>query len=558
MGWEIGLIGDSLFPENDQPDYAAFVPVGEAEPAPTAAAEKDKTSAASFPAAAAEKDKAATASFPSAGNEADRAGFEPGKKVSAKDSQEPSSSSVEDLFQREPLQTGTNVWTTEGDSVSPAKKTDESPPMGSLPDDAARSEGKRRDGTPLSGESAAPPDVPNLAGDRVPGPPASESAPDEDFLRKSLPCETEEESKGVLGQPGLRFCWEITKCENLQCPVRQRRIIRCFKFFEPRGTAAKLVVTGGTTVCDQCYVKQGWDLGMIHEGLFEDILAERVRKNRQADRISKETIVGIYLQELSKKPLSKDEEMALARRIAGDKHAAELFLMANLKLVVRIAGSFGNRGLNILDLIQEGNLGLIKAISKFDYTLGYKFSTYAAYWVRHYMQKAVSEQGRTIRVPHHLLVVAHKIRKTIGEQQVILGRSPTLSELAALLNLEEDKILSVIRITETPISIEAKSNEDDGEDNHPDYFLADKMHLSPEEEALERSKAEACREALDLLPDRLREVIELFYGFRDAAVSLAEIGRRMGFTRERARQLLREALQELEKKEFVAQLKEYL
>ncbi|MBF0499677.1 MAG: RNA polymerase sigma factor RpoD/SigA [Candidatus Riflebacteria bacterium] len=389
-------------------------------------------------------------------------------------------------------------------------------------------------------------------------PPVEETITITEQPLETKPCEDlKEEPEFEWGKHGTRFCWEITQCNNLQCPVRQRRIIRCFKYFEPRGETEKLAVTGGDVVCDRCHYKRGWDLGIIHEGLFEDILAERRRKNVQAERISREGIVDIYLQELSRKPLSKNEEMALARRIAGDSRASELFLLANLKLVVRIAGSFGNRGLNLLDLIQEGNLGLIKAISKFDYTLGYKFSTYAAYWVRYYMQKAISEQGRTIRIPHHLLIVSHKIQKVIAEQHVLLGRAPTLSELAVLLSLEEEKILSIIRLTEAPISIEAKSDVE-GWDKSPEYYLIDKEGLSPEETALERSKEEACQNALATLPGRLREIVELFYGFRDEAVSLAEIGRRQNISRERARQLLRQALQELEKHEFVAHLKEYL
>ncbi|OIP31933.1 hypothetical protein AUK22_00535 [bacterium CG2_30_54_10] len=362
----------------------------------------------------------------------------------------------------------------------------------------------------------------------------------------------------AVGAKGLRFCWEVLPCPNPKCPVRERQIIRCFKFFEPKGDAKKLEITHGTRLCRNCHYKLGWDFGIIHEGLFVDITEKRRIRRNIDERIKRQGIVELYLNELAKKPLSREEELSLAKKIAGDKDAAELFLLANLKLVVRIAGTFSNRGLNIMDLIQEGNVGLIKAISKFDWTLGYRFSTYAAYWVKNYMQMAISDQVRTIRVPHHLLAVAHKIRRAINDLQAQYFRAPTLKELSAILMLEEEKILDVLRLTETPISIEAKQNNEDDEDASPEYFLTDNTSLSPEEKALENAKSEACQKALAMLPDRLREVAESYYGFRDEQLSLAEIGRRMGISRERARQLLVQALEELRHHEFVANMKDFL
>ncbi|HNW33975.1 MAG TPA: sigma-70 family RNA polymerase sigma factor, partial [Candidatus Ozemobacteraceae bacterium] len=224
-----------------------------------------------------------------------------------------------------------------------------------------------------------------------------------------------------------------------------------------------------------------------------------------------------------------------------------------------IAGSFTDRGISLMDLVQEGNLGLIRAVAKFDYTLGYRFSTYASYWIRYYMQKAISEQGRVMRVPHHLLAVAHKIRRRIREMEVELQRAPTLRELAEVLDIAEDRILEVIQITQTPISLEAaRQGNTDDEETAPEYYIADRSQLSPEEAALEKAKAEACQKAISLLPERQREVVEQFYGFRDELLNLAEIGRRMGISRERARQILKEALDSLGTKEFVASLKDFL
>jgi RNA polymerase primary sigma factor len=366
-------------------------------------------------------------------------------------------------------------------------------------------------------------------------------------------------SEKEIGAEGMRFCYEILPCPNPHCPVRERGIIRCFKFFEPRGPEEKARMTCDARACDECLVKRGWDIGVLNDGLFEDILATRRRKMAKAERIKREGIVDIYLQELAKKPLSRTEEVALAKRLAGDKHASELLFLANMKLVVKIAGSYSNRGMNLLDLIQEGNIGLIKAVAKFDYTLGYKFSTYAAYWIRHYIQRAVSDQARTVRVPHRVLMLAYKIRATINRMEGDLQRAPKLSELAQVLLIDEEKILEIIRVTQTPVSIEAAS-PGSGEDDEAslEYFLADKRNLSPEEEVLENAKRESCRQALDALPERLRTIVELFFGFQGEPVSLAEIGRSQGISRERVRQLLRQALADLAEKDFVMQMKDFV
>lgn len=361
------------------------------------------------------------------------------------------------------------------------------------------------------------------------------------------------EDNEKLGQPGLRFCHEIVECPNPHCVVRRRQIIQCFKYFSRKTAAEKEEMTCTKRKCNECFYKKGWDLGILDESFFKDILEQKKLKIEKADRIKRNTLVEIYLAELSKKPLTREEEYALAKKIAGDSEASELFLLANLKLVTRIAKRYSKTGLGLMDLIQEGNIGLIKAISKFDFTLGYRFSTYAAYWIRYYMQRAVANQGRTIRIPHHLLTVAHKIRRKIQEYEYANYRSPTLTELAKSMGLEEEKILSVLRITQTPVSINAKVG-DDGEDETIEYYISDRRVLSPEELALENLKNEAVKNAIEDLPERLKYVVKNFYGFNEDELSLAEIGRRLEISRERARQLLHQALQQLQSNEFIKDL----
>jgi RNA polymerase primary sigma factor len=353
-----------------------------------------------------------------------------------------------------------------------------------------------------------------------------------------------------IGQPGMRFCHEILDCPNPNCVVRRRQIIECYKFFSRRTAEDKCNLTCSDRKCADCFYKKGWDIGILNEKMFADILEARKLKIQKADRIKKNTLVEIYLAELAKKPLSREEEIELAKKIVGDREASELFLMANLKLVTRIAGKFSNRGLGLMDLIQEGNIGLIKAISKFDFTLGYRFSTYAAYWIRYYMQKAVANQGSSIRIPYHLLTVSHKIRRHIQEFEYANYRSPTLTELSKSLGLEEEKILSVIKITQVPVSINAKVGDNDDEDTL-EYYLSDRQSLTPEEMAIENLKNEAVNKAIEELPERLAYLVRHFYGFSEDEMSLAEIGRKLNISRERARQLLRQALQLLQQNEFI-------
>ncbi len=352
-----------------------------------------------------------------------------------------------------------------------------------------------------------------------------------------------------------RFCYEIVDCHNEHCPVREQQIFRCFKFFEPKGKEEKEKTTCCNRDCKNCFYYGGWKIGVITEEKFQDIIEKKKIVLEQKVKHQNDLIVDIYMNEISKKPLTHSEEMQLAQKIAGDKKASELFLMANLKLVSKIAKNYSNK-MPLMDLIQEGNIGLIKAIAKFDYRLGYKFSTYAAYWVKYYMQRAVSEQSTSITIPCHLMVVANKIKNQIKRFEAQLSRKPTLSELSQILHLQEDKIINVINITRTPISIHTKVTNGEDEEETIEYYLEDKNSLTPEEIYFEKQKSEAIAQALTKLNDRQRQIVTNYYGINCPEITLADLGREMGISRERARQLLQQSLTRLQEEESILQLRE--
>ena len=376
------------------------------------------------------------------------------------------------------------------------------------------------------------------------------------FIDELIPESSEYSSKKDLAKTDKekRFCYEIMDCHNALCPVRERQIIRCFKYFQPRSAKEKEKITCCSRTCDKCFYKAGWDLGTISESNFTDVIEKKKSKLHSSVKYKKDLIVDIYMAELAKKPLSQDEEIALAKKIAGDKEASEIFLMANLKLVTKIAQKFTSK-MPFMDLIQEGNIGLIKAISKFDYRLGYKFSTYASYWIKYYMQKAVSEQASSISIPCHLIAVANKIKRHIHKFEEELFRPPTLAELSNIMGLEEEKIVNIINVTKTPISIYSKVSNGEDDEETIEYYLEDKQSLTPEEAYFEKQKILAVKEALSSLVERHRYIVTNFYGIDCEEISLAEIGRRLDISRERVRQILFVSLKKLSQQDSIISLK---
>ena len=264
------------------------------------------------------------------------------------------------------------------------------------------------------------------------------------------------------------------------------------------------------------------------------------------DGVSLEDPVRIYLKEIGKVPLlSAEEEMELAQKIeAGDDKAKKRLSEANLRLVVSIAKRYVGRGMQFLDLIQEGNLGLIKAVEKFDYRKGYKFSTYATWWIRQAITRAIADQARTIRIPVHMVETINKLIRVQRQLLQELGREPYPEEIAKEMRLPIERVREIQKIAQEPVSIETPIGEE--EDSHLGDFIPDENMPAPSEAAAFTVLKEQLFEVLDTLTERERRVLRLRFGLDDGrARTLEEVGKEFNVTRERIRQIEAKALRKL-------------
>lgn len=269
--------------------------------------------------------------------------------------------------------------------------------------------------------------------------------------------------------------------------------------------------------------------------------------------------VKMYLKEIGKVPLlTREEEVELAKRIeVGDGSAKKHLAEANLRLVVSIAKKHIGRGMSFLDLIQEGNLGLIKAVEKFDYTKGYKFSTYATWWIRQSITRAIADQGRTIRVPVHMIENINKLVRTQRQLVQDLGREPTPEEIAETMNIEVDKVMDMMRIAQKPISLETPIGEE--EDSQLGDFIEDEHVDTPVELTTQIFLKEQLLEVLETLTPREQQVLRLRFGLDDGRTrTLEEVGKVFDVTRERIRQIEAKALRKLRHPTRSKKLKDYL
>ena len=301
------------------------------------------------------------------------------------------------------------------------------------------------------------------------------------------------------------------------------------------------------------------DIKSIEELDEEEIDPENIDLSDLENNVNIEDHVRIYLKEIGKVPLlTSDEEIELAKRMEeGDESAKTRLAEANLRLVVSIAKRYVGRGMQLLDLIQEGNLGLMKAVKKFDYRKGYKFSTYATWWIRQAITRAIADQARTIRIPVHMVETINKLLRVNRQLLQELGREPTNEEIAERMDIPVSKVREIMKISQDPVSLETPIGEE--EDSHLGDFIKDENITSPADAAAFVLLKEQINEVLGTLTDREQEVLKLRFGLDDGRTrTLEEVGKEFNVTRERIRQIEAKALRKLRHPSRSRKLKDFL
>lgn len=291
----------------------------------------------------------------------------------------------------------------------------------------------------------------------------------------------------------------------------------------------------------------------------EDIKLEEIDLNTAMDGINVDDPVRMYLREIGKIPLlTYEQELELAQKVLeGDEQAKQKLAESNLRLVVSIAKKYVGRGMLFLDLIQEGNMGLIKAVEKFDYTKGFKFSTYATWWIRQAITRAIADQARTIRIPVHMVETINKLIRTSRHLLQQLGREPTPEEIAKEMEVSVEKVMEIQKIAQDPVSLETPIGEED--DSHLGDFIQDDDSPAPQDSAAYTLLKEQLEEVMQTLTPREAKVLKLRFGLEDGkARTLEEVGKEFMVTRERIRQIEAKALRKLRHPSRSKKLRDYM
>jgi RNA polymerase primary sigma factor len=318
---------------------------------------------------------------------------------------------------------------------------------------------------------------------------------------------------------------------------------------------------------EQVIDASGGPLGDLDEPAIDELVDEEeddidtINSGEYFDDVSDDS-VRLYLREIGKIPLlSAEEELALAKKVvAGDKKAKDKMAEANMRLVVSIAKRYSGRGLDFLDLIQEGNTGLLRAVEKFDPDKGFKFSTYATWWIRQAITRAIADQARTIRIPVHMVETINKLLRTQRRMTQELNREPTIEELAKELEMEPEKVEYVIKIKQDITSLDAGVGRDgEDEDSVLGDFIEDEDGATPEESATNQLLKEQVQAVLSTLSEREQKIVKMRFGLENGkSHTLEEVGQEFAVTRERIRQIEAKALAKLRKHKDAKKLHEYL
>ena len=337
-------------------------------------------------------------------------------------------------------------------------------------------------------------------------------------------------------------------------PLDAEQMDKIFDFLEASGVDVLRIT--GNDVDDTLMLDDDMDIDGLDEE--EEVELDKIDLS-VPDGVSIEDPVRMYLKEIGKVPLlTAKEEIELAKRMEnGDEDAKKRLAEANLRLVVSIAKRYVGRGMLFLDLIQEGNLGLIKAVEKFDYRKGYKFSTYATWWIRQAITRAIADQARTIRIPVHMVETINKLIRVSRQLLQELGREPTPEEIAEEMDMSVDRVREILKISQEPVSLETPIGEE--EDSHLGDFIQDDNVPVPADAAAFTLLKEQLVEVLGTLTEREQKVLRLRFGLDDGrARTLEEVGKEFNVTRERIRQIEAKALRKLRHPSRSRKLKDYL